>query len=122
LRLIHGVLVQGSSLAAVTIKEAYAISGLTGHKQDLMANVPYRGYYPVDKVDIPPQAPVQLELLWKPPLSIRDFFDQWGKFTVTIIYDGVTYTHEFDESYVRKKIQQEIPGAFGPRVTPRDSK
>jgi TolA-binding protein len=120
--LINSVLIQGTSTTSVAIKEAYAVSGLTGHKQDLVANVQYRGYYPVDKVDIPPQAPVWLELLWKPPLSVKDFLDQWGQFHVTIVYDGITYEHKFDENYIRKKLQQQIPGAFGPRVTPRDGK
>jgi hypothetical protein len=120
---INSVLLQGTSTTSVSIKEAYAVSELTGHQQDLMANVQYKGYYPVDKVDIPPQAPVWLELLWKPPLLIRDFLDQWGKFRVAIIYsDGTSFEHEFDEGYVRRKLQQQIPDAFGPRVTPRDNK
>jgi hypothetical protein len=122
--LIHGAFIQGTSTALVAIKEAYAVSRLTGHRQDLMANVPYGGgYYPVDKVDIPAQASVQLDLLWRPPLSIRDFLDQWGRLSITIIYgDGTTYMHEFDENYMRRKVQQQIPGAFGQRVTPRDGK
>jgi hypothetical protein len=120
---INSVLLQGTSTASVTMKDAYAISGLTGHKQELMANVQYRGYYPVDKVDIPPEAPVWLELIWKPPLSIKEFLDQWGRFHVTVVYDdGTTYDREFDENYIRRKLQQQIPGAFGPRVTPRDDK
>ncbi len=87
-----------------------------------MANVPYKGYYPVSKVDIPPQAPVQLELVWDPPLSVRDFVDQWGKIRITIVYNNTTYEPEFDEEYVRRKLQQQNAGAFGPRVTPRDDK
>jgi hypothetical protein len=118
---IDSVLLQGTSTASVAMKEAYAVSGLTGHKQDLMANAQYRGYYPVDKVDIPPEAPVWLELIWKLPLSIKGFLDQWGKFRVTVVYsDGTTYDREFDETYIRRKLQQQIPAAFGPRVTPRD--
>jgi hypothetical protein len=117
---INSVLLQGESRASVAMKEAYAVSGLTGHKRDLMANVQNKGYYPVDKVDLPPGAPVWLELILKPPLSIRDFTDQWGRFSVTIVYDdGTNYSHDFDESYIRRKLQQMIPGAFGPRVTPR---
>jgi hypothetical protein len=42
---IHSVLFQGTSTTLIEIKEAYAVSGLTGHKQELMANVQYRGYY-----------------------------------------------------------------------------
>jgi hypothetical protein len=78
----HGTeVLQGTSTRSVSIKEAYAVSGLTGHKQELMASVPYSGYYPVYKVDIPPQAPVRLELLFKPPLSIRDFCRAMGTVT-----------------------------------------
>src|SRR5258708_14835428 len=49
---IDSVLIQGKSTTSVAIKEAYAVSGLTGHRQDLIANVPYKGPYPVDKCDI----------------------------------------------------------------------
>jgi hypothetical protein len=117
---INSVLLQGTSTRPVSIKEAYAVSGRTGHKQELMANVQYRGYYPVDKVDIPPQAPVSLELIFKPPLSIRDFIEQWGQLSVSIIYsDGNRDDLNFDENYIHQKLQQMIPGAFGPNVTPR---
>jgi ribosomal protein L12E/L44/L45/RPP1/RPP2 len=120
---INGLILQGTSTASVAFKEAYAISGLTGHRQELVANVPYKGYYPVTKVDVPPQAPVQLDMDWNPPLSIRDFMDQWGKLRVVIVYnDGTTYEHEFDESYVREKLRRLVPSAFGPRVSPKDDK
>jgi hypothetical protein len=117
---ISSVLLQGTSTRTVSIKDAYAVSGLTGHKQELMANVQYKGYYPIDQVDIPPQAPVWLELLFKPPLSVRDFVEQWGQVHVNIIYsDGTTDDLNFDEDYVRQKLQTMIPGGFGPHVTPR---
>jgi len=121
--MIHSVFLHGTSTRAIAIKEAYAISGLTGHKQELMANVQYKGYYPVSQVDIPPEAPIWLELVLKPPLSIRDFLEQWGRFRVTIVYqEGPTYEREFDEAYVLKRLRQASPGAFGPRVTPKADK
>ena len=122
--MINSVLLQGTSTASVLMKEAYAVSGLTGHKQALMANVQSQGrYYPVNEVDIPPKAPVWLELLWKPPLSLNDFLDKWGQFRVTVVYDdGTTYQREFDENYIRHELQQIIPSVFGPHVTPRDKK
>jgi hypothetical protein len=49
---INSIILQGTSTTSVTITEAYAVSGLTGHKQELMANVQYKGYYPVNQVDI----------------------------------------------------------------------
>jgi len=117
---INSVLLKGTSTRTMSIKEAYAASGLTGHKQELMANVQYKGYYPVDQVDIPPQAPVWLELVFNPPLSVRDFVEQWGQVHINIIYsDGTTDDLNFDEDYVRQKLQTMIPGWFGPHVTPR---
>ena len=106
------------------MREAYAVSGFTGRRQNLMANVQSRGaYYPVDKVDIPADAPVQLDLIFKPALSVREFLDQWGKFKVMITYsDGNFYEREYNESYVLQKLQQMVPTAFGPRMTPRDDK
>jgi hypothetical protein len=121
---VHGVLFMGKSNRSVAVKEAYVISGLTGHKQEVMANVHSRGsYYPVDKVDIPPNAPVQLDLVFNPPLSVRDFLDQWGKFRFTVVYvGGETFERDYDEDYVRQQLQRNVPDAFGPRVTPRDEK
>jgi hypothetical protein len=88
-----------------------------------MANVQNRGYYSVDKVDIPPRAPVWLELIFKPELSLRDFLDQWGKFRISVVYNnGAIFERDFDETYIRRKLEQNIPSAFGPRVTPKDDK
>jgi hypothetical protein len=121
---INSILLQGDSTRAVSFKAAYAISGRTGHKQDLVANVQSQGaYYPVTDVDIPPKAAVWLELIFKPPLSITEFSDQWGALSVTMAYqDGTTYTHNFDETYVRDKLERMVPNAIGPRVTPRQNK
>jgi hypothetical protein len=77
----------------------------------------------MSKVDIPPQADVQLEMTWNPPLIVRDFLDQWGKFRVVVTYDdGTTWEHEFDEAYVKGRLNHQIPSAFGPRVTLKDAK
>jgi hypothetical protein len=121
---VNGILIMGLSSSPVTIKEAYVVSGLTGRKQTLMANVQSRGaYFPVDQVDIPSGAPVQVDAIFKPAIPLKDFLDQWGKFRVTIVYnDGTIYEREYEESYVRQKLQQMAPTAFGPRMTPRDDK
>jgi hypothetical protein len=118
---INSILLQGTSTKAVNFKAAYGISGRTGHKKDFVANVQSVGaYYPVTDVDIPAKAPVWIELVFKPPLSIPEFLDQWGALSVTMEYkDGTTYTREFDENYVRDKLSRMVPTAFGPRVTPR---
>lgn len=104
-------------------QEAYAISNLTGHRQPFLIDVPNKGAARVSAVDIPPEADVQLEMHWEPPLIVRDFLEQWGKFRVVIVYDdGKTWEHEFDEAYVRDRLNRQIPSAFGPRVTLKDAK
>jgi len=119
---INSVLFQGTSTASVDMKEAYAVSGMTGHKQELMENVQYKGYYHVDKVDIPSQAPVWLELIFNPPLSARDFLDQWGKFKIAVTYNGTTFDKSYDEEYIRRVLRATNPGYFGPKPTPKDDK
>jgi hypothetical protein len=120
---VHGLIFQGQSLIPLRFKDAYAISGLTGHRVELKANVQQVGaYFPVTDVDVPADAPVQLDIVFQPPLSIRDFFDQWGKFRIVISYEnGGSFEHEFDDRFVREKVQQMLPNSFGPRVTPRQT-
>ena len=120
--IVSGALFWGESTEPVSITEAYAISGMTGHKQDLKANVPNKGYFPVDKVDIPPGAPVHLDLAWNPPIPLKDFLNQWGKFHVVVKYNGVKFERDYDEALVRQKLQQQAPDMFGPQITPRDDK
>ena len=117
------LLFQGISVDKVEIRNAYLISLLTGRKQTLVANVhgiENGGYFPVDKVDIPPKAPVQLELLIEPGLSFDSFLKEWGSYRFVIEYnDGTTFQKAFDESYIKERLRQEVPSAFGPRVTPK---
>jgi hypothetical protein len=120
---VNSVFIQGKSRASASLKEAYAISNLTGHRQPMYINIPNKGSYPVTRVDIPPQADVQLEMYWNPPLSVQDFLDQWGRLRAVVVYeDGTTWEHEFDEAYVRDRLNRQIPSAFGPRVTLKDAK
>jgi hypothetical protein len=121
---VNGLIFQGRSEVPLHFKDAYLISGLTGHKVELKANVQQHGtYYPVTAVDVPAGASVQLDYIFDPALSVRDFFDQWGKFRFIIVYDdGTSFEHEFQEDQVRAKAQLMIPNAFGPRVTPREQK
>jgi hypothetical protein len=121
--IMNGLYFQGTSTATTQMKEAYAVSDLTGHKQLLMANIQYKGVYPVDQVDIPASAGVDLILEYKPNgLSIDDFLKQWGKFHIFIRSgDATPYERQFEENYIYNKLRQ-IPGAFGPRMTPRNDK
>jgi hypothetical protein len=46
-----------------------------------------------------------------------------GTTRVTVVYNnGVPYERDFDEAYVRQKLRQQVPNAFGPRVTPKEDK
>ncbi|SHK94448.1 hypothetical protein SAMN05444321_1232 [Bradyrhizobium lablabi] len=119
---INSVLFQGTSTASVEMKEAYALSGMTGHKQELMENIQYKGYYHVDKVDIPAQAPVWLELIFNPTVSPREFLDQWGKFRIVVTYNGTTFDKSYDEEYISRVLRATNPGYFGPKPTPKDDK
>jgi len=121
---VNGIILQGTSSTFLRFKEAFLLSGLTGHNELLKANVQQLGaYFPVTKVDVPADAPVQLDAIFEPALSIKDFFNEWGKFRFVVVYeDGTRFEHEFDESHVRARVQQMAPNAFGPRVTPREGK
>lgn len=121
---VNGLIFQGTSKTAFHFKEAYLVSGLTGHRVELQANVHKVGaYYPVTAVDIPMGAPVQIDYMFKPPLSIRDFVDQWGKFRFMVVYeDGSTFEHDYSEDEVRKQAQRQLPDAFGPQVTPKEQR
>ena len=112
--LINCVLLQGESTVSVSMKDAYAVSGLTGHKQDLVMNL--EGYPAVDKVDIPPGAPVWLVLNFNPALRVDDLLKQWGRLSVTIHYNGITYHRDFDEGFIRQLIAMHA-GELAPHVT-----
>ncbi|WP_315764390.1 hypothetical protein [Bradyrhizobium sp. SZCCHNR2009] len=119
---VNGALFWGTSTESVSITEAYVTSGLTGHKLQLQANVANKGYFPVDKVDIPPGAPVHLDAVWNPPIPIKDFMNEWGKFRAVIVYNGTRYERDYDLDLVRKKLQEHAPSMFGPQMTPREDK
>lgn len=122
---INSIMFQGTSLTPVSMKEAYLVSGLTGRREDLQANVHddkgEGSYHTVNKINIPAQAPVLLELPFNPPVLPRDFLDQWRKFSITVVYsDGTTYRHEYEENFVKQYIERAIPYIFGPHVTPKE--
>ena len=117
---VGAIFFQGTSRRAMTLKRAFAVSGLTGHKQGFSALVPYKGDVPVDQVDIPPDTKFAIEIPFKPPLSVQDFLAQWGKVHISIVYDdGSTYEHDFDQTYIAEKLRRMSPDAFGPHITPR---
>lgn len=105
----------------VRFKDAYVISGLTGHTAQLKAAVHSVGKeLSVTEVDVPTGASVQLDLIFDPALSVSDFLDQWGKFRLFISYEnGRSFEHDFDETIVHERVQSMLPNTLGPRVTPR---
>jgi hypothetical protein len=116
---ILGFYFQGIANSAIEMKEAYLISEFTGHKEQLKANIQSKGELPVDQVDIPPGASVELVYDWKTGLSLKDFLDQWGQFRFVANYNGIKYDNLYTEGYVRGLVQNTIPNALGPRMTPK---
>jgi hypothetical protein len=116
---IDGLYFQGISNSQIQMKEAYIISDMTGHKEQLKANIQYKGEFPVNQVDIPSGASVDLVFEWKPQLSVGEFLDQWGKFRFVAMYNEFTYEKSYDENFVRGLVQNTIPGVIGPRMTPK---
>jgi hypothetical protein len=115
----------GVSAALARIKDAYVISTLTGHKEQLdVANATNFGErWKIDQVEpIPSGAQVILVYEPKPPPSLADFMSQWGAFEFHVVYDNKEYVKIYSQDYINSKMTREMPGVFGPRVTPRNDK
>jgi hypothetical protein len=113
-----------TSNSAIQLKEASILSELTGLKQPLLVNIPYKGATPLDRVNaIPPGAAVDLIIEWKPEVEIKQFLAQWGKILVKVDYENLSYEQRYDEDYIRKKAIREFPQeGIGPRVTIKGEK
>jgi hypothetical protein len=109
------------SVSPVKIKDAYVLSGLTGEKLQfkVLTRTPQNDeFVPVDKInEIPAGASIELFAEFSEQLSVGDFFNRWGKITITVLYGGGDYSRSFDEAYMRQQVAGLIPGAAGPRVT-----
>ena len=115
----------GVSAALARIKDAYVISTLTGHKEQLdVANATNLGErWRIDQVEpIPSGAQVILVYEPKPSPPLPDFMSQWGAFEFHVVYDNKEYIKIYSQDYINSKMTREMPGVFGPRVTPRDVK
>ena len=115
----------GVSGALTRIKDAYIISTLTGHKETLdVANATnFAERWKIDQVEpIPSGAKVML--VYEPKLSppLPDFMSQWGAFEFHVVYDNKEYVKTYSQDYINSKMTREMPGVFGPRVTPRNDK
>jgi hypothetical protein len=115
----------GVSTALARIREAYVISTLTGHKEplDLANPTNFTERWKVDQVEpIPSGAAVVLIYEPKPPPSLPDFMSQWGAFEFHVVYNDKEYVKTYSQDYINSKMTREMPGMFGPRVTPRNDK
>jgi hypothetical protein len=115
----------GKSTTLSHIKEAYIVSKLTGHREPLeVANATnFNERWNVNQIEsIPPGATTMLVYEPKPPPSIPDFLNQWGAFEFHVVYDGGEYTKIYSQDYVHDKFASELPGIYGPHVTPKGPK
>jgi hypothetical protein len=115
----------GVSTALARIKDAYVISTLTGHKEQLdVANATnFNERWKIDRVEpIPKGAQVFLVYEPKPSPPLPDFMSQWGAFEFHVVYDNKEYVKIYSQDYINSKMTREMPGVFGPRVTPRNDK
>jgi hypothetical protein len=115
----------GVSSALARIKEAYVISTLTGHKEPLDVANPtnINERWKINQIEpIPLGATVILVYEPKPSPSLPDFISQWGAFELHVVYDSKEYVKIYSQDYINSKMGREMPGVFGPRVTPRNDK
>jgi hypothetical protein len=50
-------------------------------------------------------------------LHVDNFLKEWGRLSITIVYNGVTYHRDFDDNFIRQKLQAMNAGELGPHVT-----
>jgi hypothetical protein len=115
----------GKSTTLASIKDAYIVSKLTGHRESLqIANATnFNERWNVNLIEpIPPGATTMLVYEPKPPPSIPDFLNQWGAFEFHVVYEDGEYTKIYSQDYVHDKFASELPGIYGPHVTPMDKK
>jgi hypothetical protein len=115
----------GVSTAVAHIKDAYVVSTLTGHKEQLdVANATnFNERWKIDRIEpIPTGANVLLVYEPKPSPSLSDFMNQWGAFEFHVVYDDKEYVKIYSQAYINSKMAREMPGVFGPHVTPRNDK
>jgi hypothetical protein len=115
----------GASTDLARIKDAYVISTLTGHKEPLditnATNINER--WKIDQIEpIPSGAQVSLIYEPKPSPPLPDFMSQWGALEFHVVYDNKEYVKIYSQAYLNSKMAREMPGVFGPHVTPRNSK
>jgi hypothetical protein len=110
----------GRATALAHIKDAYIISDLTGHREQLSVANPinFAEQWKIDEIEpITAGASVMLVYEIQPQLSISDFLSVWGTFELHVIYDDKEYVKKYLPDYINDKMTREMPGIVGPRVT-----
>jgi hypothetical protein len=106
------------------IKDAYIISNLTGHKEQLDIANPanFAERWKVDQVEpVPSGAQIILVYEPKPSPPLPDFLSQWGAFELHVVYDHKEYVKAYSQGFINSKLAREMPG-FGPHVTRKNDK
>jgi hypothetical protein len=115
----------GVSTELARIKDAYVVSTLTGHKEQLdLANATnFAERWKIDQVEpIPSGATIYLVYEPKPSPPLPDFMNQWGAFEFHVVYDNKEYVKTYTQAYINSIMARQMPGVFGPHVTRRNDK
>jgi hypothetical protein len=118
---IRAISFYGEGVLPMKIKEAYITSDLTQERREfraLLRQLPNDEFIPVNNLrPLPSGAAIELWAELHPPLSAGDFLLNWGKVTVTVIYEVGKYTGSFDDRYMYQQVAGLLPGLAGPRPT-----
>jgi hypothetical protein len=112
----------GEATSLAQIKDAYIITDLIGRREQLRASNPINSSetWGIDQIEpIVTGAPVYLIYSWPQQISLADFMSQWGAFEFHVVYDGKEYVKSYSQEYINDKLQRELRGIVGPRVTPK---
>ena len=110
----------GQATSLAHIRDAYIISNLTGHKEQLRVPNPAKiqETWAIEEIEpIATGAPVYLTYRWVQPIPVSDFLNQWGAFEFHVTYDNKEYVRSYAQDYVNDKLAREMPGVIGPRIT-----
>jgi hypothetical protein len=108
------------SSAPVQLSTAYIASELTGAQETLQVNMgggPEQLAAIAEINQIPPNAPIELWVPFKPALHASDFLAQWGKLRFHAEYGGIKYDKTFDEQTITNYLSRYPNAHIGPHIT-----
>jgi hypothetical protein len=118
--ILLAVIISGDNVgsSAVKLKEAYISSEITGATKELKVDAGPDGKLTLDETNpVPPTARIALVADFDPPLTAKEFIDQWGKMSLHVKYDGTDFSMPFDENYLINMFRNIPAAGVGPRVT-----